>query len=372
MNDRDIIASIAAGKPFADLPDVRIRRLSQSAGFDAAFELRTGKTKAVLYIEAKSRCSAATLEAVAPWIRRMKQFVSDGTVVLACEYLAPPLQKYCVENQIDFIDLSGNVSINVPGALVIRQTGRPGRKPPSDRAPIQNPFSSRSSRVLRVLLENPQTWRVSTIAEELMNESANNAIVAGTRTRTPGAFEVDPATISRVLKTLANDLLVRRRGTLTIVPEPERLLRQWAERYAVRYRWRLRSSFLAENPLGSTPVRIARKLSALNMNEYAFTGGAAASVKAPYFEPETFDVFVTTAEKSTPFRKLGGETAGPRLRVIIPYDIGVFMYAGAGKGLPPMVSPIQAYLDCWAAGGRDRKQAEYLLENVIIPRWKAP
>jgi len=37
----------------------------------------------------------------------------------------------------------------------------------------------------------------------------------------------------------------------------------------------------------------------------------------------------------------------------------------------PKVSNIQAYLDLYARGGRDFKQADYLLEKAIAPRWKA-
>jgi Uncharacterized protein conserved in bacteria (DUF2186). len=371
VDDRDIIAAVAAGKPFADIPDVRVRRLRDTRGFDASFELKSGNTKAVIYIEAKSRCTGTSLEAIAPWIRRMKEWsVPAGSVVLACDYLPPSLQQYCIENGIDFIDLTGNVSINIPGTLLIRQIGRSVRPATSpDRLPIQNPFSSRSSRVLRVLLQNPGTWRVRTIAEELRRESLENAILGGARTKGPRPFMVDPATVSRVLKSLTNDLLVRRRGTLIVVAEPERLLRQWAERYAPRYRSRLRTSFLIENPFGATPARVARKLSAMRVKGYAFTGSAAATVSAPYVDPEIFDIFVTKAEAGVRFRQLEEDIAGPRLRVITPYDIGVFMYAEVDKGIP-VVSPVQSYLDCWAAGGRERKQADYLLDNVIIPRWK--
>jgi hypothetical protein len=51
-----------------------------------------------------------------------------------------------------------------------------------------------------------------------------------------------------------------------------------------------------------------------------------------------------------------------------PYDIGVFMYPQMTEETP-LVSDIQAYLDLSARGGRDSKQAEYLLRHVIEPRW---
>jgi hypothetical protein len=48
----------------------------------------------------------------------------------------------------------------------------------------------------------------------------------------------------------------------------------------------------------------------------------------------------------------------------------VFLYARRDASLP-RVSNIQAYLDLYARGGRDLKQADYLLDNAIAPRWKA-
>ena len=37
----------------------------------------------------------------------------------------------------------------------------------------------------------------------------------------------------------------------------------------------------------------------------------------------------------------------------------------------PKVSNIQAYLDLYARGGRDLKQADVLLDAAIAPRWKS-
>jgi hypothetical protein len=59
---------------------------------------------------------------------------------------------------------------------------------------------------------------------------------------------------------------------------------------------------------------------------------------------------------------------GPEVRFVEPYDWGVFLYADVAMNIP-VVSNIQAYLDLYAQGGRDQKQAAHLLENVIVPRW---
>ena len=60
--------------------------------------------------------------------------------------------------------------------------------------------------------------------------------------------------------------------------------------------------------------------------------------------------------------------AGPALRFIYPYDDGVFMYSKR-VGKPIVVSGLQAFLDLYARGGRDLKQAEFLLSNSIQRRW---
>jgi hypothetical protein len=55
---------------------------------------------------------------------------------------------------------------------------------------------------------------------------------------------------------------------------------------------------------------------------------------------------------------------------IYPYDNGVFMYARNEDSIL-VVSNIQAYLDLYAHGGRDLKQADHPLANAIEPAWTA-
>lgn len=76
-------------------------------------------------------------------------------------------------------------------------------------------------------------------------------------------------------------------------------------------------------------------------------------------------------ESGAALRKLAErESSGPKLRLIYPYDMGVFLYSRREGGIP-IVSNLQAYLDLYARGGRDLKQADYLLSNAIEPRWRA-
>ena len=217
-------------------------------------------------------------------------------------------------------------------------------------------------------------------------ESRKNAILKE-------GFEVSLASVSKVLRSLEEDLLVRRRNSSIAVPEPGRLLLAWAQKYKERYRWNLRSSYKCPNPFGLDLRKVTMALDEfLRPQRFAFTGPAAAFLIASFLELETIDVFTLEREKiggdlrrvltAADWRALSEEGAGgnvgelksetgtgPDLRIIYPYDPGVFMYGRRIEGIP-VVSDIQAFLDLFAKGDRELKQAEYLLEEAIEPRWE--
>jgi hypothetical protein len=105
---------------------------------------------------------------------------------------------------------------------------------------------------------------------------------------------------------------------------------------------------------------------------YAFTGAIAATKDAPFIDVDIVDVFVASGTADAiGLRDLKSQGSnGPPIRVITPYDAGVFMYSNLLESAL-VVSPVQAYLDLYARGGRDLKQAEYLLDNVIQRQWRS-
>jgi len=228
-----------------------------------------------------------------------------------------------------------------------------------------NVFSGRSSRILRVLLEETRSWTLSDIAREL---SAETERFRNTAPKTAPDFQVSLGSISKAIASLEEQLWIRRRGTSLIVPEPQRLLQQWAEKYRERYRWRLRSSFQTNNPFGRDLAQINQALEAIITTPYAFSGAIAAA-DAPFVDIDQVEVFILAGSDDRKLRELQNKPdVGPKFRFTYPYDEGVFMYSRC-VGDARLTSSIQAYLDLFARGGRDFKQAEYLLENVIQPRW---
>ena len=369
--EQTVLDALRKQLPVKDLPGVRITQVRQEPErpFDVSFELTSGKNRILVFGEIKQAPSPKLLAEIGPWMQRMKSLKADAAFAVVAPAISPQAQAYCVENGIDFLDLAGNVSIQVPGKFTLQRLGRRGPETNQavDSSRNMNVFSGRSSRVLRVLLEKPKLWSLTDIAKELVAEAQRVERIFGQ----PVEFAVSQGSISKVLSSLEEQLWVRRQGSAVLVPEPRRLLVEWAEKYKERYRWRLRSSFELPNPFEGGVSRINEQLQEQVSGAYAFTAAAAASLVAPFVELDRVDIFLGSEESGARLRKLAErESAGPKLRLIYPYDNGVFLYCRR-EGSVPIVSNLQTYLDLHARGGRDLKQADYLLSNAIEPRWSA-
>jgi|GEM_PF-978300 len=390
MTERGILQALRDNEPFKGLPNVRVANLVErpngtQGSFDAKFDLQFGDAKVEAYVEVKSTCTPKQVEQIAPWLSQMKAIKSGTAIALVCPALSPQSQKLCFERNVDFIDLAGNVFINVPGKLLLQRVGMEPREQTSPSY-YRNPFSGKSSRILRVLLQKPRAWTLSEIIGELATETS--------RTECAGAqFGVSFSLASRVLRSLEEELLVRRRPTSfdpdtavsegsldevplvarrnpIVVPEPKRLLIKWAQEYKDRYRWYLRRSFKIPNPFGTNLESVRQDLDRLLKPQcYAFSSAAAASLTAPFVDVDPIDLYVSDEAGAENLRaSISGVSIGPDLRVIYAFDAGVFLYSYR-RGEIPVVSYIQTYLDLFARGGRDLKQADYLLETRIEPMW---
>jgi hypothetical protein len=371
--EREALQALRNQVPVQGLSGVRIRavKAQPEETFDIQFELESGKSRVLVLGEIKPAVSLKLLQDIAPWVRRMKSLRPGVSFAVICPVLSPRSQSYCIEQGIDFIDLAGNISVNVPGTFTLQRLGLRDKERTGESAlpAFTNVFSGRYSRILRVLLEKPKPWTLTEIANELEAEKNRVARMFSTRQI---EFSVSLGTVSKAISSLDEQLWVRRQGFSVVVPEPRRVLLEWAEKYKERYRWRLRSSFETSNPLGTTLTEINAGLQPLLRSPYAFTAAAAAT-DAPFIDLDRIDVFLLSNQNDAKLRKLDERPAsgtGPRLRFIYAYDEGVFLYARTDASVP-RVSNIQAYLDLYARGGRDLKQADYLLDNAIAPNWKA-
>jgi hypothetical protein len=372
MTEQEIIEQLRKGTPFEELSDIRIVEtqfeLSRAARFtdpssrpDVVLRLDFAGVLMTVYGEVKTQVTPKLLKQIGPWLARAKTLNPAETYALICPFLSPESQQYCQENKIDFIDLSGNVLLRFPGKILIQRLNRPNIY--RERQLFRNPFGGASSRVVRVLLQLPnRAWAVTAIQKELNQESERQ-----TRGK---VFQLSVSSISKTIQSLEEELLIRRDGLQIIVPEPLQVLFRWADKYRDRYNRARRSSWICENPFGFDVQSSIKGLqSQFRDLEFAVTGTAAANLIAPFVNIDRIDVFISQKSSTEALRALNSKrSVGPDFVFTYPYDAGVCMYARKINDLT-VVSNIQAYLDCYARGGRDAKQADYLLSNVIEEQW---
>lgn len=371
MKEIEIIEQLKNSNLFEDLNDISIVNvetefsLSSTARADVLFTLRFGQREIKILGEVKTQVTPKLIDLVIMQLSYYKEIAPSDIDIFAliCPYLSEQNQLYCRKKNINYIDLSGNMFLRIPGTLLIERTGRP-KLPAYKEIKRRNPFAGASSRVIRVLLNRPnKEWTVTGICDELERESE--------RQNMKGAFLLSISSVSKTIQSLDDELLIKRDNLKIKVPDPKQLLFRWAEKYRERYKWIRKGSFLANNPFGlDVELSIKKLMNMFGDFKIFVSGSAAANFVAPFVNIDRIDIFILDKQKTLDFRNLNNmESIGPEFLFFNAYDNGVAMYAKTVKNIK-IVSPIQIYLDCYARGGRDAKQAEYLLDNVIEREWQ--
>jgi len=372
MKEQKIIEIVKKGIPFDGMGDIRIvdvqveyrKNISLDDNFnpDMVITLDFTGTMIKLSGEVKTQVTPKVLELMSPWFARIKSVAQQETFVLICPYLSPRSQQYCLKKNINFVDLCGNILIQIPGKLLIQRLNRPNIY--KENQIYRNPFGGASSRVIRVLLQVPgKSWTVTEIEKELEIESK--------RQKRKDLFKLSISSISKTIRALQEDLLIQRRNLKIVVTDPKQLLFIWAKKYKERYKWTRRSAWTSNNPFG---FDIESSIREFNLRfkdlDTLVTASAATNFIAPFVNVDRIDMFILNKERGNILRILKDEQdIGPSFLFMCPYDVGVFMYSRKIKNFI-IASNIQMYLDCYARDGRDAKQADYLLTNIIEKQWK--
>lgn len=127
-------------------------------------------------------------------------------------YIGAKQAKILADKGISWIDLSGNISVRVSNRVYIERTGKPNRFP--DTTPIKKIFQGTSSLVSRALLLKREGF--SSLYEMVNFINNRNA-------------KITLSTVSKVLKSLEEDLLINKGESLISVAYPEKLLERLIE-----------------------------------------------------------------------------------------------------------------------------------------------
>jgi len=260
----------------------------------------------------------------------------NGYLVYMAPYISKNSRVIIMDNNIGFIDFSGNAYLSFDNVL-ISKTGFENKF--KEKRMLKKIFSKRSTRIIRKLLSNYQKeWITTELAEEA---------------------QVSSGFVSMMVQNLAEEGYIERKwGSIKLI-KPGELLDKWAEKYRFN-----RQAVIGYYCPYKEKEDIFERLKDLDNGKYALTMGAAASVIAPHVR--STDVYIYSMDNSSLIERLNLTPVefGGNLYLTTPADIGIFFDKQFIDGIS-IVSNIQLYLDLFNNPARGREQAEFLRENVM-------
>lgn len=261
--------------------------------------------------------------------------------MLVADYLSEK-KLLALENEgISGIDLCGNGIVVVPGQLLVLRTGQPNRFPSRQ---IRNVYKGTSSLVPRCFLARPSYASVQSILEEISARGGRLAL----------------STVSKALKVLEEDLLVRRDGRSSMLIQPEEMMSKLAESYEPpkvsarkKYVWKMGPR---ELPLG-TDVR-GRAM--------VLTGESSADLYTPMGRERVLRYYCKAIEpiEERMWEYLEESPRFADVELIETRDPTVFFDSRSENGLLAS-SPLQTWLELQAGDKRQIQSAEYARKRVL-------
>jgi len=252
---------------------------------------------------------------------------------------------------INGVDLCGNGVVVVPGAFSVFRAG--GKNRFLSSAPIKNIYRKNSSLVARVFLLRSSFTAVQEIGSEI---NRLNLLVSRW-----GKNPMSLSTVSKALKTLEEDLIVSRNGTIRLV-QTEKLLDALERNFSLPpIREKVRLKVAAEGEmLQGTLAGLSRELGL----PLVATGLSSVSQYAAMQRGDVLSVYCPRLEGL--LERLDGEREDrfPNLEILETDDETVYFDARQGGGFL-WASPIQVYLELMTGDKRDRETAGQVKEVIL-------
>jgi hypothetical protein len=325
-------------KGWEELADLR----AAGKPVDVAVKFRLGDAERFVVVEVSSLGQPRQIRATVTRLGEVQRELPAAYPVAAAVYIGPQSARILKDNNLGYVDLSGNCYLAFDHVLIEKEGKRNLR--PSTR-PLRSLFAPRATRIVRVLLTEPQrAWRLEELAK---------------------AAEVSLGHSHNVVSRLEDLRWVERDQAQRIhLGKPADLLEAWRESYTYRAS-EIASYFVPERVNRRLMADVARAATASG-RRYAFTLSAGLSLVAPqprlsglhcYLEGDPAPVAAALGLRPA------GETDGA-LHLLAPYDPGVF-YGVLEKAGVKVVSLPQLYVDLVGYEPRGAEQAEHLRREAM-------
>lgn len=258
---------------------------------------------------------------------------------------------------ISGIDLCGNGVIVVPGVFAVFRSGERNRFPSS--ALIKNIYRKNSSMVGRVFLSRSAYETVQDIRSEI---NRRNLLVNSWNTP-----PMSLSTVSKVLKTLREDLIIERDDTIRLLQADE-LLRRLSGNYTAP---RITERVKLKVPGGTETITalLAKQSQELRLPLVA-TGISSVVRYATMQRGDPLSVYCPCVEMLLE-RSIGDRTDRfPNVELVETEDETVYFDARQGGDFR-WASPVQAYVELMAGDKRDQETAGQVGSFILAELQKA-
>ncbi len=307
-------------------------------------------SQVLLLVEAKSDVSPRDVQMLmgGPW-RRWRKQMGNQPILLVAPYIGPRVQELLTEENVSYVDLTGNarVSLDYPGVFI--ETRGASRDPRSAK-PRSGIRGAKAGAVVRVLADVAPPYSGAEIAR---------------------VANVNEGYLSRILETLTDEGLIDREsfGPVTRV-DWAAILRRRARsldlfrptgtfRYVAREGTRALLDALRNRPPLNRPPTI--------------TGSFAAARLAPVAAPALLVAYTTNPRDLESELELLPAESGADTILIRPDNEVAFARSKPDGGIA-WAAPSQVAIDCLAGSGRMPSEGEALIEWMRQEegRWRYP
>lgn len=295
-----------------------------------------------------------TPRAAEPLFGRMAELAPEYVPLLFCPVISPRVAELAGRFGISWCDFAGNCRIHKldPPFLIVRQ-GRKPIKVDSKLSKLADPFSPKSSRIVRALLSDPgRVWSVQELADH-------------------PDVGVSLGLVSKVRQSLARNAYIAASTRGVRVSDPAGLLAAWSRVYSGPV---ARHLYFAAGEPADIELRFV-DWCRQNGLTVTLSGLSAAWKFAPMVRSPVVTAYVDPVDSfSTLNRQLAAQAcitpvdSGPNLIVWEAYDLSVFAARHFSDDTRlSWTSPIQTWLDLQQLQGRGQEASDELYQRFIKP-----
>ncbi|MCK6479107.1 MAG: hypothetical protein L6R43_02835 [Planctomycetes bacterium] len=284
--------------------------------------------------------------------------------ILGVTFASDRLSKFCRDAKWSWFDLAGNCWIDVPDFLHIERAGNsPVYRRPPQGASLGSTAAARLVRAVLTPVHAGRAWKQRDLQSDTCWPS-------------PDGRGVSLGLVNKVVNHLVEEDYLERASDGVRLKEAPGLLAAWNKAYRFDRHQRLSYFTLLKGQ------RLAEALGRVGFesgNLAAYGSFSAAERQTPHVpQPKTW-VYVDAGYKDLLVRQTEAKEvdSGENLVVLIPDDLGVMVqFTGGDEGhigerRLHCTDPVQTYVDLMHSGGRGEEAAQAILEQKLLPAWKA-